>query len=164
MQARWLFRAGLLQTARLAPAAVGGSPTLGQSHHSLRCHLTPPCDDVGCHGASRWDPTPHKSNRIISHCTYVQKGVHVRSVPALSPLWGRVWRVLGRTCLDGCFREFWPETVDPSRAALNLPPAQTLPCVSQMHFQTSVKWKAEGWGGALGSVGGSCSLPTMETT
>ena len=36
------------------------------------------------------------------------------------------------------------------------PPAQTLPCVSQMHFQASVKWKAEGWGGSLGSVGGSC--------
>jgi hypothetical protein len=38
-----------------------------------------------------------------------QKGVHVRSVPALSPLWGRVWRVLHWPNLslgDGCFRVF----------------------------------------------------------
>ncbi len=77
----------------------------------------PARDDVGCHGASSGEPPAQKpSSCALSFVC--QKGLCVRTVPALSPLWGRVWRVLGRTCLDGCFRVFWPVTADPSRAVL----------------------------------------------
>jgi hypothetical protein len=68
----------------------------------------------------------------------------MRSVPTLSPLWGQVWRVLGRTGPTLSRWLFSSATVVPSRAAP--PPAQTLPCVSQINFQTSVKWLKAGVG------------------
>jgi hypothetical protein len=75
---------GLLQTACLGPdCATTPSLQCTHWHHSLRCHLTPPgmpwVHPVGTH--------PRKSHLIL-HCTFVEKGVHVRSAPALrvSPL------------------------------------------------------------------------------
>jgi hypothetical protein len=127
------------------------------SHHSLPCHLTP-------HGTTQ-DATvhpvgthPHKRYLTV-HCTFVQKDVCMRSVPALSPLWGRVWHVLARTCLDhdGCFRVFWPETADPSRAAQTFPQPKRNPACRKCIFKQvpSGRLRAGVGPGALSSAAAS---------
>ena len=70
-------------------------PTL--DHHSLRCHLTPPgtMQDATVPPAG----THPRHSSLLLRSTLCRRA-RVCVVPALSPLWGRVWRVLGRTCLD----------------------------------------------------------------
>ena len=144
----------------LRPRGCGTKPT-HPTHHSLRCHLTPPgtMQDATVPPAG----THPRHSSLLLRSTLCRRA-RVCVVPALSPLWGRVWRVLGRTCLDhgsSCFRVFWPATADRPNPPPS--PALTLPCVSQMNFQTSVKWKAEGWGRGQ-CRGAAASCQAIETT
>jgi hypothetical protein len=148
----WGGGAGLLQAACL-PRGHGRRPLLCvRAPPTTLCGVPsdPARDDAGCLGASSGDP-PGQKTPSCALSLVCQKGRVCSAGPL--PTEGRVWRVLGRTCLDGCFRVFQRQR---SPRVQPQPPAQTLPCVSQIHFQTSAKWKAEGWGGASGSVGGSC--------
>ena len=72
-------------------------PAVEWSHHSLRCHLTPPgtMQDATVPPAG----THPRHSSLLLRSTLCRRA-RVCVVPALSPLWGRVWRVLGRTCLD----------------------------------------------------------------
>ena len=132
------------------------------------CEPEPPLfaaaqDDAGCHGASSGD-APAQRPPSCALCFGCQKGVHVRSVPALSPLWGRVWRVLGRTssCLDGCFREFWPETVDPSRAALTFPQPKRYPACRKCIFKQVSSGRLKVGVGPWAVSGAAASCQTMK--
>ena len=80
----------------LRPRGCGTKPT-HPTHHSLRCHLTPPgtMQDATVPPAG----THPRHSSLLLRSTLCRRA-RVCVVPALSPLWGRVWRVLGRTCLD----------------------------------------------------------------
>jgi hypothetical protein len=95
------------------------NPCCESETHSLRCHLTPPVmtRDATVHTVG----THPRKSYLILHYTFVQKDV-CACVQCAGPLpRGRVWRVLGRTCLHGLPGTL-PPTVDPSRAALTPPP------------------------------------------
>jgi hypothetical protein len=96
-------------------------PIVSRSHHSLRCHLDPARDDAGCHGASSWGRTRAKAPVLCSIFCLPEGRVCELCRP--SPHCGVG---CGALYLDGCFRVFWPETADPSRAALAPSPNATL--------------------------------------
>ena len=100
-------------------------PTL--DHHSLRCQLTPRPGRRGMPLCIQLGTHPGKSPRLVLYLLFARR-VCMCEVCRPSPHCGVGCGACctGPTCLDSCFRVFWPETVDPSRAALAPSPKATL--------------------------------------
>jgi hypothetical protein len=143
----------------LRPRGCGTKPT-HPTHHSLRCHLTPPgtmqdatVPPAGTH--------PRHSSLLLRSTLYRARVCSAGPVPTVGSGVARVALAQLVSTLDGCFRVFWPATAHRPNPLPS--PALTLPCVSQMSFQTSVKWKAEGWGRGQ-CRGAAASCQAIETT
>jgi hypothetical protein len=122
-------------------AAMGRSPT----HHSLRYHLTPAQKRCRMPWCIQWGPTRTNATSfcIIILCRRTCVCVVCRACPHCGVGCGACWAEHVST-LYGCFRVYQRQRTPRVQPC---PPAQTLPCVSQMHFKTCVKCQvAEGWG------------------